>query len=121
MGRQRILIVDDDEGVCYSLKRHLEADGREVEAIQDPLAGLDRIDEWKPELVLLDIKMPELDGLTALNRIKESRPRQLVVVMTAHGTTETAIEAMKRGAFDYLMKLFMNNRIFYQATLLRST
>jgi DNA-binding NtrC family response regulator len=59
-----------------------------------------------PDLVMLDVKIPGADGLELLKNIRKQRPRQLVVMMTAHGTTETAIEAMKRGAYDYLMKPF---------------
>jgi nitrogen regulation protein NR(I) len=106
MTKQRILVVDDDEGVCYALRRELDRPGREVRAVRSATEAFDAVAQWKPDLVLMDIKMPAIDGLTALKRIKDNHSRQLVVLMTAYGTTETAIEAMKRGAFDYVMKPF---------------
>jgi len=103
---QKILIIDDDEGVCYSLARLLSNDERRVTAVQTPDAGFEAMRGEDPDLVLLDVKIPGSDGLELLRNIRKQRPRQLVVMMTAHGTTETAIEATKRGAFDYLMKPF---------------
>src|SRR4051812_10236455 len=103
---QKILIIDDDEGVCYSLARLLSNDDRRVTAVQTPEAGFEAMRGEDPDLVLLDVKIPGADGLELLRSIRKQRPRQLVVMMTAHGTTETAIEAMKRGAYDYLMKPF---------------
>jgi DNA-binding NtrC family response regulator len=106
MAMQKILIIDDDEGVCYSLARLLSNDDRRVTAVQTPDAGMEALRGEDPDLVLLDVKIPGADGLELLRNIRKQRPRQLVVMMTAHGTTETAIEAMKRGAYDYLMKPF---------------
>jgi len=103
---QRILIIDDDEGVCYSLARLLSNDDRRVTAVQTPDAGFEALRGEDPDLLLLDVKIPGADGLELLRKIRGERPRQLVIMMTAHGTTETAIEAMKRGAYDYLMKPF---------------
>ena len=103
---QKILIIDDDEGVCYSLARILAKEDCRVTAVQTPVAGFEALRGEDPDLVLLDIKIPGSDGLDLLRNIREQRPRQLVVMMTAHGTTDTAIEAMKRGAYDYLMKPF---------------
>jgi two-component system nitrogen regulation response regulator GlnG len=103
---QKVLIVDDDEGVCYSLARLLASDECRVTAVQTPDAGFEAMRGEDPDLVLLDVKIGQADGLQVLTQIRQQRPRQQVVVMTAHGTTETAIEAMKRGAFDYLTKPF---------------
>jgi len=103
---QKILIIDDDEGVCYSLARLLSNDDRRVTAVQTPEAGFEALRGEDPDLVLLDVKIPGADGLEILRNIRKQRPRQMVVMMTAHGTAETAIEAMNRGAYDYLMKPF---------------
>src|SRR5579862_1233329 len=103
---QKILIIDDDEGVCYSLARQLSSDDRRVTAVQTPEAGFEALRGEDPDLVMLDVKIPGSDGLDLLKQIRTERPRQMVVIMTAHGSTETAIEAMKRGAFDYIMKPF---------------
>lgn len=103
---QKILIVDDDEGICYSLARLLADDDRRVTAVQTPDAGFEALRGEDPDLVMLDVKIGNADGLEVLKDIRSKRPFQQVVVMTAHGTTETAIEAMKRGAFDYIIKPF---------------
>ncbi|MCW8133027.1 MAG: sigma-54-dependent Fis family transcriptional regulator [Planctomycetota bacterium] len=108
---QKILIIDDDEGVCYSLARLLAGDDRRVTAVQTPDAGFEAMRGEDPDLVLLDVKIGNIDGLEILKEIRKQRPLQLVVIMTAHGTTETAIEAMKRGAFDYVIKPFDTDAI----------
>jgi two-component system NtrC family response regulator/two-component system nitrogen regulation response regulator GlnG len=109
MDSQKILIIDDDEGICYSLARLLASDERRVTAVQTPEAGFEAMRGENPDLVLLDVRIGDVDGLEVLARIREERPLQLVVIMTAHGTTETAIEAMKRGAYDYIVKPFDTN------------
>ena len=112
---QKILIVDDDEGVCYSLARLLASDEARVTAVQTPEAGFEALRGEDPDLVLLDVRIAGADGLEILKEIRRQHPLQLVVIMTAHGTTETAIEAMKRGAYDYVMKPFDSASI--QATV----
>ncbi|MEI6233666.1 MAG: sigma-54 dependent transcriptional regulator [Planctomycetota bacterium] len=117
---QKILIIDDDEGVCYSLARQLSSDERRVTAVQTPDAGFEALRGEDPDLVMLDVKIPGSDGLEILKQIRTERPRQMVVIMTAHGSTETAIEAMKRGAYDYIMKPFeteMLNTVVSKALL----
>ena len=117
---QKILIIDDDEGVCYSLARQLSSDERRVTAVQTPDAGFEALRGEDPDLVMLDVKIPGSDGLELLKQIRLERPRQMVVIMTAHGSTETAIEAMKRGAYDYIMKPFeteMLNTVVTKALL----
>src|SRR4029077_13546931 len=86
--------------------RLLSGQGPRVTAGQTPEQGFEAMRGEDPDLVMLDVKIPGADGLELLKNIRKQRPRQLVVMMTAHGTTETAIEAMKRGAYDYLMKPF---------------
>ncbi|MBI3828589.1 MAG: sigma-54-dependent Fis family transcriptional regulator [Planctomycetes bacterium] len=108
---QKLLIIDDDEGVCYSLARLLAGDDRRVTAVQTPEAGFEALRGEDPDLVMLDIKIGNIDGLEVLKEVRKQRPLQLVVIMTAHGTTETAIEAMKRGAFDYIIKPFDTDAI----------
>jgi nitrogen regulation protein NR(I) len=108
---QKILIIDDDEGICYSLARLLADGEHRVTAVQTAEAGFEALRGEDPDLVLLDVKIGREDGLEILKRIREERPLQLVIIMTAHGTTETAIEAMKRGAYDYLLKPFDSGAI----------
>jgi nitrogen regulation protein NR(I) len=102
---QTILIVDDDKSIRYSLKRMLE-EKYSILTAQNGEEALDRIRETPPDLIIMDIKMPGRNGIDVLKEIKAFDPKSLVIIMTAYGTTETAIEAMKFGAFDYILKPF---------------
>lgn len=102
---QTILIVDDDRSIRYSLKRMLE-DNFSVLTAQNGEEALARVKESTPDLIIMDIKMPGRSGIEVLKEIKLVDPKSLVILMTAYGTTETAIEAMKYGAFDYILKPF---------------
>ena len=102
----RVLIVDDDSSMRYSLNRMLEGQGLLVSLAKNGAEALERFAEENPDLVVMDIKMPGQSGLDVLKQIKERDPKALVILMTAFGTTETAIEAMKFGAFDYILKPF---------------
>jgi two-component system nitrogen regulation response regulator GlnG len=101
-----ILIVDDEESLRWVLERGLRQAGYEVTAVADGEAALKAFEADPVDLVFLDIRMPGLDGLTVLERLRVIRPDVCVVVMTAHGTMDTAIKAMQRGAYDYLTKPF---------------
>jgi two-component system, NtrC family, response regulator AtoC len=102
----KLLIVDNDDGLIHFLSRILVKQGYEVTSCNDGSAALDRLASEPFDTVLLDYKMPGLDGLETLVEIKRAHIKTPVIVMTAHGTTETAIEAMKLGAYDYLLKPF---------------
>jgi nitrogen regulation protein NR(I) len=102
---QTILIVDDDKSIRYSLKRMLEENYTIVTA-QNGEEALSQVKDRSPDLIIMDIKMPGRSGLEVLKEIKAIDPKSLVIIMTAYGTTETAIEAMKYGAFDYTLKPF---------------
>jgi len=102
----KILVVDDDQSMRYSLNRMLEGQGLAVSSARNGVEALERFNEERPDLVIMDIKMPGQSGLEVLREIKERDPKALVILMTAFGTTDTAIEAMKFGAFDYILKPF---------------
>jgi nitrogen regulation protein NR(I) len=102
---QTILIVDDDKSIRYSLKRMFE-EKYSILTAQNGEEALDRMKESSPDLVIMDIKMPGRNGIDVLKEMKLIDPKSLVIIMTAYGTTETAIEAMKYGAFDYILKPF---------------
>jgi nitrogen regulation protein NR(I) len=102
---ETILIVDDDKSIRYSLKRMMEGK-YSILIAQNGEEALDRVKESSPDLIIMDIKMPGRNGIDVLKEIKSIDPKFLVVIMTAYGTTETAIEAMKYGAFDYILKPF---------------
>jgi two-component system nitrogen regulation response regulator GlnG len=102
----RILIADDEDSLRWVLEKGLRQAGYDVSSAKDGESAL-RVFEAEPcDLVLLDIRMPGIDGLAVLARLRERHPDVHVVVMTAHGTMETAIQAMQKGAYDYIAKPF---------------
>ncbi len=100
----RLLVIDDEPNVQYSLRKGLESDALQVSSALTALSGIESIRNAPPDAVILDIKLPDMSGLDAYKSIQLLQPRLPVIVITAHGTTETAIEAMKQGAFEYLLK-----------------
>lgn len=108
---EKVVIVDDDLSLCHFLKRTLILKGYQVFTYQSGREALDGIKE-DCGLVLLDNRMPDLTGLEVLKELKKNFPKVPVIVMTAFGTTETAIEAMRLGAFDYILKPFELEEIF---------
>ena len=102
----RILVVDDEEIVIRSCLRILGGGDYEVEAVQDGWEALKKIDENHYDVLILDIMMPKIDGLEVLQRVKESHPDIDVIMITGLSQIDTAVRAMKLGAFDYLPKPF---------------
>ena len=104
MAGASILIVDDERAIQSSLKGVLEDEGYTVWAMGKPADALARISEEPPDLALLDIWMPDMDGLDLLAEIKKIRPEVAVVMISGHGTIETAVKATKLGAYDFIEK-----------------
>lgn len=104
--KQRVLVIDDEKDVAYSFQRVLAEEPVAVVGVTSGVEGLKQLRKHPADLVLLDIRIGEENGLEILREIRKEHPRQLVLVMTAHGTAQTAIEAMKYGAFDYVLKPF---------------
>jgi two-component system nitrogen regulation response regulator GlnG len=102
----RILIADDEDSLRWVLEKGLRQAGYEVASVKDGDGAIRAVEAEPFDLVLLDVRMPGTDGLAALARLRERCPETQIVVMTAHGTMETAIQAMQRGAYDYLAKPF---------------
>src|SRR3989338_5792826 len=100
----KILIVEDKESMANMLKETLELDGHEVVIAGDGAEGIKKIKDMKVDLVLTDLKLPKKDGLEVLNALKEENPLIPVIVMTAFGSIETAVTAMKAGAYDFITK-----------------
>jgi two-component system nitrogen regulation response regulator NtrX len=107
----RILVVDDEEGIRKILKQVLEYEGHDVNAAGGGGEGLALFQETQPDLTLLDVKMARMDGLEVLDRIREQDPAAVVVMISGHGTIETAVEATRRGAFDFLEKPLDTDRL----------
>jgi len=104
MKHRRILVVDDDESLRRITQLQLEEAGHEVLTASSGDEALKVIEEEAPALVITDFKMPGLSGLEVLKKVRESYPQTTVVMITAFGTVQTAVEAMKAGAYDYITK-----------------
>ncbi len=102
--RNRLLIVDDDESLRWVTQVQLQQSGYEVKAACDAKEALQVLQDSTPDLVITDMKMPGMSGLDLLKKIRTAYPEVIVIVATAFGTVETAVEAMKAGAFDYITK-----------------
>ncbi|HEY2329566.1 MAG TPA: sigma-54 dependent transcriptional regulator [Verrucomicrobiae bacterium] len=102
----KLLLIDDEEDVRYSIQRIFDSMEIELATASSGEEGLKAIPKFKPDLVLMDVRMGGMTGLETLRKIRVSDPKLLVILMTAYGTTQTAIEAMKLGAYDYLLKPF---------------
>lgn len=100
----RILIIDDEKAIRNTLREILEYEKFTVEEAADGVEGIKKVEETKPDLVLCDIKMAKMDGMEVLAKIQESHPDLPVVMISGHGTIETAVEALKKGAYDYIPK-----------------
>ncbi|WP_088226514.1 sigma-54 dependent transcriptional regulator [Desulfosporosinus sp. FKB] len=110
----KILVIDDEERMCWALERALNHEGYQVMTATRGLEGIQLAQESEPSLVILDLKMPDLDGIEVLKELKSLHPNVPVIMITAHGTIDTAIEAMKIGALDYITKPFKLEKIKVQ-------
>ncbi len=102
----RICLIDDDASARSALERVFTSEGCEVQGYPDGDSGLQAALEGEFDCVLTDLRMPGVSGLELIDKLRNELPNLPVVLMTAHGTTDTAIEAMRRGAFDYILKPF---------------
>lgn len=111
MSNQAILLVDDDPSLLRVTEYQLENAGYNIHKATNGKDALNAFREYKPDLILTDIKMPEMNGLELLSEIKRLSPHALVILMTAHGSIETAVQAMKQGAYDYICKPFEKDEL----------
>src|SRR6185369_292988 len=102
----KLLLIDDETDVQYSFQRIFDTPEIELTTASSGEEGLKLIPKVKPDLVLMDIRMGGISGMETLRRIRQMDSKLLVILMTAYGSTQTAIEAMKLGAYDYLLKPF---------------
>ncbi|HLY74819.1 MAG TPA: sigma-54 dependent transcriptional regulator [Planctomycetota bacterium] len=101
-----ILVVDDERLIRWSLKERLTREGHTVTEAEDGKSAVAALDQELPELVLLDMKLPDTDGLTILRSVLDRAPELPVIIITAYSTVDTAVEAMRLGAYDYISKPF---------------
>ena len=111
MAKTRVLVIDDEAGIRDSLRMTLEYEGYEFIGASTGQEGLALADREAPDLVLLDVKMPGMDGLEVLDRLRGMNDALPVVVISGHGTISTAVDATKRGAFDFIEKPFASERV----------
>jgi DNA-binding NtrC family response regulator len=107
----RILVVDDEMIVCESCKRILEEDGYEVETALSGMEAFEKMKENPFDIVLTDLKMPGIDGMEVLRTFRKDYPDIIIIMITGYSTVETAVEAMKSGAFDYIPKPFTPDEV----------
>ncbi|MFH1137071.1 MAG: response regulator [Pseudomonadota bacterium] len=99
-----ILMIDDEKDFVEMLSIRLEDAGHRVRAAYSGEEGLRAVEESEPDVIILDIKMPGLDGIQTLKRIKSKRALAEILLLTGHGAVDSAVEGLKAGAFDYLLK-----------------
>ncbi|HEY7650376.1 MAG TPA: response regulator [Methylomirabilota bacterium] len=109
--KRRVLIVDDDTAILEVLEMRLLAMGFEVTSTPDAIRALQTLESTRFDLALLDLRMEPMNGIQLMEALHARQPRLPVLIMTAHGTIETAVEAVQRGAFDYLTKPFVRDEL----------
>lgn len=107
----RILIVDDEESIRNALRQLFEYEDHEVAVASDGPEALEAFEALHPDVTFLDVKMPGMDGLEVLGRMREADPAALVVMISGHGTIDTAVEATRKGAYDFLEKPLDSDRL----------
>lgn len=109
----KVLVADDQANMRWTLVHVLGEQGFEVVTAEDGEQAVGRVKQEAPQVILMDLKMPRLGGLQALEQIKESAPEVPVIVITAYGDVPSAVQAMKLGAYDFLTKPFDNEELLY--------
>ncbi|MFY7707053.1 MAG: sigma-54-dependent transcriptional regulator [Flavobacteriales bacterium] len=107
----KILIIDDEAAIRGALKEILEYESFEVDEAEDGLQGLKKLEKENYDLIFCDIKMPKMDGIEVLEKLKEKEIEAPVIIITGHGSVETAVEALKKGAYDFIQKPLDLNRV----------
>jgi DNA-binding NtrC family response regulator len=107
----KILIVDDEEKIRNILGAILRDEGYEVELAQDGVEAIEKASAFKPQLLIVDLQMPRMNGLETIQRIKARLPGAVAIILTAYGTIQSAVQAIKQGVYDYLTKPFDNEQM----------
>jgi two-component system OmpR family response regulator len=104
MKRAKVLIVDDEVAFADNIAKLISKRGYEVTAVYNGQSAVEAVDEFDFDIIILDLKMPGLDGLATLKLIKGKRPGVEVIILTGHGSMESGIDGIQLGAFDFIMK-----------------
>jgi len=107
----KILVVDDEERIRTILAAILGGEGYQVETAGDGVEALERGTLFRPDVIIVDLQMPRMDGIETISRFKERVPHAAAVILTAHGSIQSAVQAIKSGAYDYLTKPFDNEQL----------
>jgi len=116
MSKGRILVIDDESIVRTSCSRALSPEGYEVVSVQNGSEGLKMLEEGQFDIVLTDLKMPDIDGIEVLSKVKEKWPETEVIIITGYQTVDTAVRSIKLGAFDYVEKPFTPDTLIAAVT-----
>ena len=108
----KILVIDDERSIRNSLKEILADEGYDVDVAENGLQGCEMVEKEKYRVIFCDIKMPEMDGMEVLDKLTEMGIDSAVIMISGHGDIDTAVECIKRGAFDFIQKPLDLNRIF---------
>ncbi|MBI5741315.1 MAG: response regulator [Nitrospirae bacterium] len=108
---EKLLIVEDEETLCESLKRVLSREGYSVDSVSNAEEAFDALEKKNYDLALTDIILPGITGIELIKRFRGKKPELLFVVMTAYASLETAVEALRAGAYDYIVKPVMHEEI----------
>jgi len=106
---KKILVVDDEADMRWILTNVLKKKGYRTITADDGKKAVQKVIENNPDIILLDIRMPEMDGIQVLEKVREINPSVLVIIITAYGDVKNAVQAMKLGAYDYVIKPFDNS------------
>ncbi|HBA55515.1 MAG TPA: hypothetical protein DCZ04_13940, partial [Syntrophorhabdus aromaticivorans] len=110
--RTNVLVVDDDDHMRIALKESLSKAGYAVSLAGNGLEAVEEIDRRSFDLLITDVKMPQLNGIDLLQHVKDKRPLLPVILITAYGTVQDAVKVIKKGAFDYIQKPFNTDTLY---------
>ena len=111
MSHEKVLIVEDEENERTGLAELVSSWGYRAETARDGVEGLEKAAQWIPSIVITDLKMPRMGGIELLERLGEQSEAMAVIVVTAQGTIDSAVQAMRMGAYDYITKPIDTNRL----------
>src|SRR6202140_1378712 len=111
MSREKVLIVEDEENERTGLAELVSSWGYRAEVARDGVEGLEKAAQWTPSIVVTDLKMPRMGGIELLERLGEQSQAMAVILVTAQGTIDSAVQAMRMGAYDYITKPIDTNRL----------
>src|SRR6202051_2186753 len=111
MSHEKVLIVEDEENERTGLAELVSSWGYRAETARDGVEGLDKATQWNPAIVVTDLKMPRMGGIELLERLAEQSQAMAVIVVTAQGSIDSAVQAMRQGAYDYITKPIDTNRL----------